>query len=163
MPAAAPTATSTICYAVQAINQTVTAATRMVLVNRNVKVVVGNYTYADGEKHVKVSLCADILIQALRKARPTCAVAFLSTPTDLHVVPELAAYKAKEMYGAGLRWLGTEMFMHIVSRGKWLQPNYLAPAQVRVDPQPFLNLTSHSLSLSPVRVHRGTTVQGTRA
>jgi len=38
------------------------------------------------------------------------------------------------------------MFMHIVSRGKWLQPNYLAPAQVRVDPQPFLNLTSHSLS-----------------
>jgi hypothetical protein len=39
---AAPTATSTICYAVQAINQTVTAATRMVLVNRNVKVVVGN-------------------------------------------------------------------------------------------------------------------------
>ena len=112
------------------------------------KVVVGNYTYADGEKHVKVSLCADILIQALRKARPTCAVAFLSTPTDLHVVPELAAYKAKEMYGAGLRWLGTEMFMHIVSRGKWLQPNYLAPAQVRVDPQPFLNRTSHSLSFS---------------
>ena len=39
---AAPTATSTICYAVQAINQTVTAATRMVLVNRNLKVVVGN-------------------------------------------------------------------------------------------------------------------------
>ena len=39
---AAPTSTSTICYAVQAVGQTASAATRMVLVNRNVKVVVGN-------------------------------------------------------------------------------------------------------------------------
>ena len=92
-------------------------------------VVIGNYTYLDGDMHVKVrnthvyilscnncntllivtidvlfvclfafwcfvfllvawfvlcaklSLCADVLIQSLRKARPSCAVAFLCTPT----------------------------------------------------------------------------------
>jgi hypothetical protein len=39
---AAPTATSNICYAVQAVAQTASAATRLVMVNRNVKVAVGN-------------------------------------------------------------------------------------------------------------------------
>ena len=39
---AGPTGTASICYAVQAIGQSVTAVTRMVFVNRNVKVVVGN-------------------------------------------------------------------------------------------------------------------------
>jgi len=39
---AAPTSTANVCYAVQALAQTVSAATRMIMVNRNVKVVVGN-------------------------------------------------------------------------------------------------------------------------
>ena len=40
--AAAPTATSSTCYAVQAVAQTASAATRLIMVNRNVKVAVGN-------------------------------------------------------------------------------------------------------------------------
>ena len=30
---------------------------------------IGNYTYLDGDMHVKLSLCADVLIQALRQVR----------------------------------------------------------------------------------------------
>jgi hypothetical protein len=39
---AGPTGTANTCYAVQAVGQTASAATRMILVNRNIKVVVGN-------------------------------------------------------------------------------------------------------------------------
>ena len=39
------------------------------------KVIIGNYTYLDGDLHVKLALCADYVIQRLRKARPSRAVA----------------------------------------------------------------------------------------
>jgi hypothetical protein len=71
-------------------------------VPKDAPVVIGNYTYLDGDMHVKLSLCADVLIQSLRKARPSAAVAFLCTPTDLHVVPEAAAQAANKAYGSGL-------------------------------------------------------------
>ena len=41
---------------------------------KDAKVMIGNYTYLDGELHVKLALCADYVIQRLRKARPCCGV-----------------------------------------------------------------------------------------
>lgn len=45
------------------------------------KLTVGNYTYLDGDLHVKLSLAADALIKGLVQQRPNTAIAFLCTPT----------------------------------------------------------------------------------
>lgn len=51
-------------------------------------VTVGNYTYLDGELHVRLAIGADAIIQTLCKTRKSTSVAFLCTPTDLHVIPK---------------------------------------------------------------------------
>ena len=63
---------------------------------KDAKLIIGNYTYLDGELHVKLALCADYIIKRLRAARPSPAVASLCTPTDLHArtdAPHAAAPK----------------------------------------------------------------------
>jgi len=91
------------------------------------KVVIGNYTYLDGELHVKLALCADYCIQRLRKARPSTAVAFLCTPTDIHVRSNESDAAARKGYGAGLGSLGLEKLLNLLSGGMYLQPNFAAP------------------------------------
>ena len=44
------------------------------------KVMIGNYTYLDGDLHVKLALCADYCIQKLRKARPSTVADFYRPP-----------------------------------------------------------------------------------
>ena len=51
------------------------------------RLVVGNYLYADGGTHVRVSLAADALASRVTAARPDTALAFLATPTDVFAVP----------------------------------------------------------------------------
>ena len=51
------------------------------------RLVVGNYLYADGGTHVRLSAAADVLAQRLCSARDDTALAFLATPTDVFVVP----------------------------------------------------------------------------
>ena len=42
---------------------------------KDATVVIGNYAYrSHGDQHVRLSLCADVLIQAMRKARPSTIV-----------------------------------------------------------------------------------------
>ncbi len=50
-------------------------------------VTVGNYTYLDGELHVRLAVAADAIIESLCDARKSTSVAFLCTPTDIHVIP----------------------------------------------------------------------------
>ena len=50
-------------------------------------------------------------------------------PKDLHVVPEKVALAAKEAYGSGLGTFGLEMLINLLSRGKMLKKNYLAPVK----------------------------------
>ena len=94
---------------------------------KSAKVVIGNYTYLDGDLHVKLALCADYCIQRLRKARPSTAVAFLCTPTDIHVCSDAADAAARSNYGAGFGSLGLEKLAHLLSGGKFLQPNFSKP------------------------------------
>jgi hypothetical protein len=91
------------------------------------KVVIGNYTYLDGEKHVKLALCADAAIDALRTARPSTAVAFLCTPTDIHVIPEVASIAATAAYGQGFGSYGLEKLTNLLTLGKCLVKNALQP------------------------------------
>ena len=98
------------------------------------RVVIGNYTYLDGDMHVKLALCADVLIQALRKERPSTAVAFLCTPTDLHVVPEEAAEANLSMYNSGPGngvYLFLEHMIMAFSGFKYLRKNHMEPAKYR--------------------------------
>ncbi|WP_028661288.1 hypothetical protein [Nocardioides insulae] len=84
--------------------------------------VVGNYLYADGATHVRVSVAADVLAQRVSRARPETALAFLATPTDVFVVPREAVEHANRAYadrsrtgklvGRPLRWASRGRLLH---------------------------------------------------
>lgn len=95
------------------------------------RVIIGNYTYLDGENHVKLALCADYCIKKLREARPSTAVAFLCTPTDIHVIPEEAHEAAVKNYGSGLGSCGLEKLMNILSGGSCLATNVVDPVTTK--------------------------------
>ena len=89
------------------------------------RLVVGNYLYADGATHVRVSVAADVLGARVSGVRPDTALAFLATPTDVFVVPRDAVEQSTAAYvdrsgvaklvGRPLRW---------ASRGRLLHRNY---------------------------------------
>lgn len=96
------------------------------------KFTIGNYTYLDGELHVKLSICADAIMDGLVESQgPTnVALAYLCTPTDLHVIPEkawLAAKTNSSFFGNPLGW-PIEKLINILSRGAALVPNVVKPA-----------------------------------
>lgn len=94
------------------------------------KVCIGNYTYLDGELHVKLSLCADSLIDRVlsdckkRDLSSTCA--FLCTPTDAHLVPEAVAADSVARYKA--RSVFSKLVQAVAP--KTLKPNYKPGARV---------------------------------
>jgi hypothetical protein len=49
---------------------------------------VGSYAYLNGALHVQVSLAMDAITKDLSEKRPGTSLAYLCTPTDLHLVPE---------------------------------------------------------------------------
>lgn len=86
------------------------------------RLVLGNYLYADGATHVRVSVAGDLLAQRVLRARPGTALAFLATPTDVFVVPRDAVEQANSSYagrsatakliGRPLRWLTRGRLLH---------------------------------------------------
>jgi hypothetical protein len=86
------------------------------------RLVVGNYLYADGGAHVRVSVAADVLGTRVATARPDTVLAFLATPTDAFAVPHDAVTQANRAYdersGAAkaverpLRWLSRGRLLH---------------------------------------------------
>lgn len=93
---------------------------------------IGNYTYLDGDLHVKLSLAADAIIKHMRRRRPNdVAAAFLCTPTDIHCVPDAAYNAAKKNYGWHPGRL-LEAFIQIVSFGKFLRKNALPPLKSNI-------------------------------
>lgn len=51
---------------------------------------VGSYAYLNGALHVQVSLAMDAITRDLSEKRPGTSLAYLCTPTDLHLVPKEA-------------------------------------------------------------------------
>ena len=86
------------------------------------RLVVGNYLYADGGVHVRLSVAADLLGTRLATARPDTGLAFLATPTDVFVVPRSAVEQSTQAYtgrsktakvvGRPLRWVTRGRLMH---------------------------------------------------
>jgi len=93
------------------------------------KVMIGNYTYLDGDLHVKLALCADYCIQRLRQARPSTGVAFLCTPTDIHVCTSESDAAARANYGSGFGSMGLEKLANVLSGGKFLIKNFDKPVE----------------------------------
>ena len=87
---------------------------------------IGNYTYLDSDMHVKLSLAADALIRGLVAARPNTAVAFLCTPTDIHIIPDEAHAAAAKNFGFHPGKV-LEVFINLLSFGKYLKKNVLKP------------------------------------
>jgi hypothetical protein len=88
------------------------------------RLVVGNYCYADGGTHVRLSMAADALAEHLTRTRPDTALAFLATPTDTFAVPSAEVERATSAYAhrGATRLLRTPLRM--VSGGRLLQRNY---------------------------------------
>jgi hypothetical protein len=88
------------------------------------RLVLGNYCYADGGTHVRLSMAADALAEHLVEQRPDTALAFLATPTDTFVVPAAEVEQANAAYrsGGASRLLRTPL--RVVSGGRLLQRNY---------------------------------------
>ncbi len=86
------------------------------------RLVVGNYLYADGGTHVRLSAATDLLARRLCSARDDTALAFLATPTDVFVVPGDAveqsalAYRDRsrtaKVLGRPLRWVTRGGLLH---------------------------------------------------
>jgi len=89
------------------------------------KVVIGNYTYLDGELHVKLALAADAVISGVRAVHPETGCAFLCTPTDIHVVPEAAHAAALRNYSAFRIGTLFEKFVQCVTMFSKLRNNAL--------------------------------------
>ena len=86
------------------------------------RLVLGNYLYADGGTHVRVSVAADVLATRVTGVRPDTVLGFLATPTDAFVVPHDAVAHANRAYdersgaakvvGRPLRWLSRGRLLH---------------------------------------------------
>lgn len=84
--------------------------------------VLGNYLYADGGTHVRVSAAADVLATRLTATRPDTALAYLATPTDAFAVPAEAVAQSTRAYrersrsakvlGRPLRWASRGRLLH---------------------------------------------------
>jgi hypothetical protein len=59
---------------------------------------VGCYAYLDGALHVQVSLAMDAICKDLSEKRKNTSLAYLCTPTDLHLIPKEAHEAAKENF-----------------------------------------------------------------
>jgi hypothetical protein len=80
---------------------------------------VGGYAYIPGEQFPRVALAMDAIIKYLTEQRKA-SVAFLCTPSDIHLVPPTAHAAAKKAYATAPLW---QKACTILSNGKWCKPN----------------------------------------
>lgn len=89
------------------------------------RLVVGNYTYADGGTHVLLSAAVDAITARVRAALPDAALSFLATPTDVFAVPREAVEQSVRAYADRSRTaklLGRPL--RTLTRGRLLQRAY---------------------------------------
>lgn len=85
--------------------------------------IIGNYTYLDGALHVQLSVGCDAIMQGVCAVRKSTSIAFLCTPTDLHVIPRAAHEAAAHNFKTYPWWLRL-----VASLGtSMLRRNALAP------------------------------------
>jgi hypothetical protein len=88
--------------------------------------VVGSYAYLNGAAHVQVSLAMDAICQDLSEKRKDTALAYLCTPTDLHLVPKEAWEDSQKNYWDYSKRIYCSL-LNVLSRGKYLRKNARKP------------------------------------
>jgi hypothetical protein len=84
----------------------------------------GNYVYADGATHVRVSMAVDAVIHHLLERRGDLSLAVLATPTDVFAVPEETVEMSRRR-SAGSRAPGlVRSAARTATRGRLFAPNY---------------------------------------
>jgi hypothetical protein len=86
---------------------------------------VGAFAYADGERHLRVSVAMDLVVRSVLQAQPASSVAYLATPSDVFPVPEGSARFAQRRHAGRsgpLRWLQDGLCA--LTRGGLFRPHY---------------------------------------
>jgi hypothetical protein len=96
---------------------------------------VGNYVYADGGVHVRLSEAVDAIMTHLQADRDRLTVAFLATPTDVFSVPWDVVEDARRRRSARRRGL-VERPLGLVTGRRMFVPHYESGAFATADP-PF--------------------------
>lgn len=89
------------------------------------RLVIGNYAYADGGTHVRLSAAIDAISQQVLAARNDVTLAYLATPTDVFVVPRDAVEHATTAYesrSTTAKVLGRPL--RTITRGRLLARNH---------------------------------------
>jgi hypothetical protein len=94
---------------------------------------VGNYVYADGGVHVRLSEAIDAIITHLHADREALTVAFLATPTDVFSVPWSAVEDARRRWGARRRGVVERPLSQVTGRRMFV-PHYESGAFATADP-----------------------------
>ena len=92
-------------------------------VPENARLAVGNYTYLDGELHVRLSVSCNAIIEALCDAAPQTKVCFLCTPTDCHLIPKEAWDAAGSNHRNAPFWQKVAAGLGVLG----LKPNQMKP------------------------------------
>lgn len=90
------------------------------------KFTVGCYAYLNGALHVQVSLAMDAICRDLTTKRKNTSLAYLCTPTDLHLIPQEAWEAAKSNF-AEYSSKPYCLLMRLLGRGKFLRRNAREP------------------------------------
>lgn len=86
---------------------------------------VGSYAYLNGALHVQVSLAMDAICKDLSEKRKA-SLAYLCTPTDVHLVPAEAHAASEEIYKSYAKNFYC-IIMRLLSSGKFLRKNARKP------------------------------------
>jgi len=100
--------------------------------------IVGNYAYLDGERHVRVSIAADAIMKGLSESRKNVTLAFLNTPTHAYVISEEASRAARRNYNT-LSLLNLFLYVpRLLAGKKYLAKNALPEVNVDSKTKYFL-------------------------
>lgn len=97
-------------------------------------VTIGNYTYLDGALHVQLSVACDCIIEKVCQYHKQTSVAFLCTPTDLHVIPKEAHDAMGTNYKKIPFW---QSLFRMLSFGKCLKKNQMKPIKAKNNKDEF--------------------------
>lgn len=95
----------------------------------------GSYAYADGAKHVRLSVAVDVIVEAIRASGRQLQLAYLSSPTDVYLVPNAAVDESQRRWRT--RGVGTVLQLPMRMARKF-EPNYSA-ASAHIDQLHGLN------------------------
>jgi hypothetical protein len=88
--------------------------------------VLGNYGYADGALHVRLSMACDAIAADVTRERNDVVLAYLATPTDAFAVPEAALATSRERWRTNKVARATRRPLRLAGL---FQPNYQTTAR----------------------------------